>query len=480
MGAKKTSSKRANHEGTVYKNKRGLWIAQATIGYDENGKQIRKAVSGKTRTEAIANLAPFIPKGGPRKHTVRIDIPLKSHMQFWLLKYKKRAISTRTFERYIVNAKRYIYPYMGNYQPQDVSTDLLQTFLGEMLDRGYALDTVKHVKYQLRQYFEYCIDEQIIERNPADRVRLQARERKTRDAAEEQEYKAIPEELRDKFLQALQGSILFKPLCMTSMFAGLRIGEVLALRWKDFNEHNKTLSVVRAQTVETTFDENGNVIKRDCVVGKTKTAGSVRVLPIPDLLVEALVDWKKLRAIQELMNKVSLIKPEDFIFSTSDGKMRSYYGTNTMFKRFLKKHGLGDTGIHFYRLRHTFSNTLFEAQENPKVIQLLMGHKKVETTMIYNTATTNKYLQKAIDVFDERYASEERSRQAMQDSQARQPIGLPRQDIEPPTESEEKSSGSGDEFLQNIARLMNGYGVSSIDELIKTVDEGGADPKKRR
>ena len=34
--------------------------------------------------------------------------------------------------------------------------------------------------------------------------------------------------------------------------------------------------------------------------------------------------------------------------------------------------------------------------------------------------------------------------------------------------------------MQNIARLMNGYGVSSIDELIKTVDEGGADPKKKR
>ena len=68
--------------------------------------------------------------------------------------------------------------------------------------------------------------------------------------------------------------------------------------------------------------------------------------------------------------------------NTADGEMRSYYGTNTMFKRFLEKHGLGDAGIHFYRLRHTFSNTLFEAQENPKVIQLLMGHKKVETTMI--------------------------------------------------------------------------------------------------
>ena len=56
------------------------------------------------------------------------------------------------------------------------------------------------------------------------------------------------------------------------MFAGLRIGEVLALKWKDFDEENKTLSVVRAQTVEATFDGNGNVVKRECVVGKTKTA----------------------------------------------------------------------------------------------------------------------------------------------------------------------------------------------------------------
>ena len=34
--------------------------------------------------------------------------------------------------------------------------------------------------------------------------------------------------------------------------------------------------------------------------------------------------------------------------------------------------------------------------------------------------------------------------------------------------------------MQNIARLMDGYGVSSIDELIKTVDEGGSSPKKKR
>ena len=62
MHTKKTTSKRANSEGTVYKNKKGLWIAQATIGYDENGRQIRKAVSGKTRSEAVATSSLFCRK----------------------------------------------------------------------------------------------------------------------------------------------------------------------------------------------------------------------------------------------------------------------------------------------------------------------------------------------------------------------------------------------------------------------------------
>ena len=250
------------------------------------------------------------------------------------------------------------------------------------------------------------------------------------------------------------------------MFAGLRIGEVLALKWKDFDEKNKTLSVVRAQTVEPTFDENGNITKREYVVGKTKTAGSTRVIPIPDLLCNILHEWKTLRVLQELMTKAPVSKPDDFIFANNQGNMRSYYGTRTMFNRLLKKHGMEDMGIHFYRLRHTFSNTLFEAQENPKVIQMLMGHKKVETTMIYNTATTNKYLQKAVDVFDERYASSE-------PAPAPQPAEKPSAAV-----AGENKENSGNELLQNISRLLGEYHVSSLDELMKAMD--GEQPKSNK
>ena len=80
MQRKKSTTKRANNEGSVYRNKKGLWIAQATIGYDENGKQIRKAVSGKTRSEAIVNLAPYLPKNGARTQLIFQDMPMRSHM----------------------------------------------------------------------------------------------------------------------------------------------------------------------------------------------------------------------------------------------------------------------------------------------------------------------------------------------------------------------------------------------------------------
>lgn len=78
MARKKATAKRSNNEGSVYQNKRGLWVAQATIGYDENGKQIRKAVSGKTRSEAVANLAPYLPKAGQENKSSNRICRLKS------------------------------------------------------------------------------------------------------------------------------------------------------------------------------------------------------------------------------------------------------------------------------------------------------------------------------------------------------------------------------------------------------------------
>ena len=72
------------------------------------------------------------------------------------------------------------------------------------------------------------------------------------------------------------------------------------------------------------------------------------------------------------------------MFANDDGTICTYSGCRVIFNRFIRRNHLGDLNIHFHRLRHTFSNMLFELNENPKVIQQLLGHKDVKTTVHTN------------------------------------------------------------------------------------------------
>lgn len=77
----------------------------------------------------------------------------------------------------------------------------------------------------------------------------------------------------------------------------------------------------------------------------------------------------------------SLTLPGSYVFANDDGTLRTYSGCRHIFDRFKKRNGLKNSGIHFHSLRHTFSNMLFEMNENPKVIQQLLGHRDVKTTV---------------------------------------------------------------------------------------------------
>ena len=103
----------------------------------------------------------------------------------------------------------------------------------------------------------------------------------------------MPIEIRNQFLNALSKdeSNFIKQLCITMMFAGLRIGESLALTWSCINFDNKKIKVLRAITQVPKFDENGNIISRITIVGDTKTTCSVREIPVADIVIETLKEW---------------------------------------------------------------------------------------------------------------------------------------------------------------------------------------------
>jgi len=454
MPKAKKKQRRTRNEGSVYYNKkRGLYIGQITIGYNEEGKQVRKTFSGTTKTEVLMKLAPYMHKEPTFVKTEMTLNTVKELMQYWLVNYKSRMISSRTMEKYYRGARLHIYPTLAYFKVQDVTKDIINKVLGDMIDQDYTSDMVNFIKHFLCQFFDYCIEEGYIEKNPAEKIRISLKSKNSEDI--DNEYKAIPEETRERFIEVISKSPFFKPFCLVGMLAGLRPGEIISLRWKDFDIENNVLRVRRGTTMETTFDDNGKVVKRVTVIGKTKTAGSVRSIPLSTTLIKVLKEWKNIRFLQEQALSISFTKGEDYIFANNEGQLRTYCGTRCMFNRLLKENGLEHSGITFYRLRHTFSNTLFEAKENPKVVQTLMGHARVSTTMIYDTANTPKYLKEAMGVFDNKYGETVEQRDIIPETISKEPM---KQTTTPPKDNVE-------EFLRN----NNITSMSDLLELLKKI-----------
>lgn len=399
------NTRRANNEGSIFQRKDGRWVGAASLGYDEDGKLKRKFVYGKTRMEAADKLSELTSRIESENFEYVDKNNLGTLMNEWLLVFKKNQVTPRTFEGVYNKFKLHIEPKVGNMKIDEVSTLTIQKVLNQMLENGYSLDVVRKTKVVFNQFFDYAVQHKFVTTNSTLLTRVKSKERKIYDG--ENKYKAIPPEVREKFLECLNEHKLLKPLCLCMMCAGLRTGETLALMWKDIDFENKAINVERAITVVPKFDENGKITERITVISETKTACSKRVVPMPEVLISALKDYKIEQEIKSDEKNIDLTNKSSLVFSNDDGSVRTYTGTKKIFYRFLEKHKLNNMGIHFHTLRHTYSNMLFEADQNPKVIQALLGHKSVKTTITTYNSVDKSYFQKATDVLNNNFKVED-------------------------------------------------------------------------
>ena len=420
MARKKVVSKtrRANNEGSIFQRSDGRWGGALTMGYDENGKIIRKTIYGKTQAEVAKKLSEISGRVKSNSYELVENSDLEKLMFEYLMTFKKSTVSPRTFEGNIRNFKLHIVPHIGKMKVYEIDNYTIQKFVNILLDQGYSLDTIKKCKHLLNQFFEYSIENKWIYTNPTLKVKVKGKRNVYEEDGNER-YKALPPEIRDKFLDALNKdeANFIKPLCITLMFAGLRIGEALALKWKNIDFNNKTIRVERAITQVPNFDEQGNIKDRITVIGDTKTTCSVRDIPVTDIVIGTLKQWKDKQNERQQTNPdvtAILTSPTSFVFANDDGSYRTYSGTRKIFDRFKRRNGLNKFNIHFHGLRHTFSNMLFEMNENPKVIQQLLGHRDVKTTITVYNSVNSDYVREATDRLNTKIQEYEQERETEQ------------------------------------------------------------------
>ena len=399
-----TKTRRNRGEGSIYQRKDGRWCGYVNV--TKNGAtKTRKVVYGKSQMEVAKKLSEISGRIYSNSYDLVEENTFGKLMFDWLMVFKKSSVAPRSFEGIIRNFKMHIEPIIGNMKIYEVDTYVIQKVINVMIDKDYSTATIKKNKHLISQFFEYAIDNKWVQVNPVLKVKVKIHDRKIFDKTER--YKALTPEARAIFLEKLEkdNANFLKPICKVMMFAGLRVGEAIALRWKNFNPEAKTLKVERSITQIPKFDSNGDIIERVTVVGSTKTLCSVREIPIADIVVDELLEWKEKQIKREANNPdvtAELTAPDSFIFANDDGSVRTYYGCRTIFERFLRRNNLNKYHIYFHGLRHTFSNMLFEMNENPKVIQQLLGHRDVKTTITVYNSVDSEYIRNATEKFNEK------------------------------------------------------------------------------
>jgi len=223
----------------------------------------------------------------------------------------------------------------------------------------------------------------------------------SRDEEKEDEKitaKALRPEIRGKVFSLLMSHPILKPILITFTFSGLRPQELLALdKRKHLDLENGILSIKTAVKRIVKFDEYGNVVSREEILGKTKTEKSVRDSLMPDIVVEAIKEW----FVYCENNNIK----SDFLFpNTRNGERRTYSGLRSLLNRFLEKHGLENEGISLKTFRHTFATVLLENREHPKIVAELMGHVVESTTMIYSHIISKRIYTETANTLDKVYA----------------------------------------------------------------------------
>ncbi len=112
--------------------------------------------------------------------------------------------------------------------------------------------------------------------------------------------------------------------------------------------------------------------------------------------LDVLIEWKKyVESKKGLSNSIKNSKNEAFIFPNQYGQLRSYQGFRKQFARFLNENCLSEYGITFHRFRHTFATMMMENCVNPRVVQEMLGHRDIETTLGVYTSVSVSAMEKA-------------------------------------------------------------------------------------
>lgn len=327
-----------------------------------------------------------------------------------------RATINNVFDRYMAikhnlrdsTRSNYLYTYnhfvRDNFGMKLIAgikfSDVLQYYNHLLHEQDLSLGTLDTIHCLLHPTFQLAVRDQIIRNNPTDGVmkeisKQSGKNRGVRHALTIEQQRAFMEYVANHPVYYHWWS-LFTVLLGT----GCRIGEVLGLRWEDLDFENRIISINHSLVYYPTAKERKSVMR----IVKPKTEAGIRTIPMLDVVYDAF--QMELEEQEETgFNTDEIDGMTGFVFKNRYGGVPNYNTVNQAIKRIINSHNADEIilakrekrepviipNFSCHHFRHTFATRLCEVESNLKVIQSIMGHRNIETTMdVYAEATDRK------------------------------------------------------------------------------------------
>ena len=369
------AKRRGNNEGTITQRSNGKWRAQISL----QGKRL--SFTGETRKDCqewIKSTNQKIDAGMTYKGS---RITIERFISEWLT-MKATTLRPETYRQYKQITQDYIVPELGGIVLIKLRSDQIQSLYNMYVEKGKGLSTVVLIHSIVRGCLNHAVQLGLLNRNPVTGAippKPKSSEKIVLTETQIQIFMIAAQSLQPEYFELYQ----------IALSTGMRIGEILGLKWEDLNWEKHTIKVKRQ-------------LQRDFQSGSyfapPKSRAGLRTIAIGPKVFSNMQHLHQ-RYSQRKIEFDSDWRDNDLIFTDDAGSPIKYRKLVTQFKILLKDAGLPE--IRFHDLRHTAATQMLVNGVDILTVSKRLGHSKPSITLDVYGHMIPGVQEKAASIMDE-------------------------------------------------------------------------------